>query len=256
MHTVADGSRLHRTPRGVTRAAARSLADRRVDYVWRMPGPQHPTVRVALMNAYELVVQGLSRLLEPYRDRIDLVELDSNLPVAREVDIVLYDTFAQNQGDRAAIRMVLDDGHGDKVVLYSWNTHDELVDAALIRGASGYVSKGATALELVEALERVHRGEHAVDRSPATDGATGDWPGRAAGLSVRESEVLALITQGMTNAEITRRTYLSINSVKSYIRSAYRKIGVTRRAEAVLWGVRNGFEPDTVRRPGPDADRR
>ena len=56
-----------------------------------------------------------------------------------------------------------------------------------------------------------------------------------------------LITQGLSNQEIAERSYLSINSVKTYIRTAYRKIGVTRRAQAVAWGMRHGFEPDRLR---------
>ena len=75
----------------------------------------------------------------------------------------------------------------------------------------------------------------------------GDWPGREQGLSARESEVLALITQGLSNQEIAERTYLSINSVKTYIRTGYRKIGVSRRSQAVAWGMRHGFEPDRMR---------
>ena len=52
---------------------------------------------------------------------------------------------------------------------------------------------------------------------------------------------LALIAQGLSNQEIADRAYISINSVKTYIRTAYRKMGVTTRSQAVLWGVRNGY---------------
>lgn len=55
--------------------------------------------------------------------------------------------------------------------------------------------------------------------------------------------MLSLITQGVTNQEIAEACYLSINSVKSYIRSAYRKINVERRSQAVLWGTQNGMLP-------------
>ena len=81
----------------------------------------------------------------------------------------------------------------------------------------------------------------------APEDASGQWPGRDHGLTAREAEVLALITQGLSNQEIADRTYLTINSVKTYIRTAYRKIGVTRRAQAVGWGMRHGFEPDRLR---------
>ena len=63
-------------------------------------------------------------------------------------------------------------------------------------------------------------------------------------LSAREAQVVALIVQGLSNAEIAATAFLSINSVKTYIRTAYRKIGVTRRAQAVVWGMTHGFAPD------------
>jgi two-component system, NarL family, response regulator LiaR len=69
-------------------------------------------------------------------------------------------------------------------------------------------------------------------------------PGQGQGLSSRESEILALITQGLSNEEIAAATFLSINSIKTYIRSAYRTIGVRSRAQAVRHGVHHGFEPE------------
>jgi len=71
-----------------------------------------------------------------------------------------------------------------------------------------------------------------------------DWPGRREGLTDREAEILALITQGKSNAEVAALTYLSPNTIKSYIRTLYRKIDVDSRTQAVLWGVNNGFLPD------------
>lgn len=77
-----------------------------------------------------------------------------------------------------------------------------------------------------------------------------DWPGCTEGLSGRESEILALITQGKSNAEIAAVVDLSLNSIKSCIRSAYRKIGVTTRVETVLWGVEHGLKPNYHRIDG------
>jgi DNA-binding NarL/FixJ family response regulator len=74
-----------------------------------------------------------------------------------------------------------------------------------------------------------------------------DWPGRREGLTDRESEILALITQGRNNADVAALTYLSPNTVKSYIRAIYRKINVASRTQAVLWGVKHGFIPDEHR---------
>ena len=99
------------------------------------------------------------------------------------------------------------------------------------------------------AIEAVHAGEMVINepdrRVRAVNGS--DWPGRSEGLTDRESEVLALITQGMSNAEVADLTYLSPNTIKTYIRSVYRKIGATSRTQAVLWGVEHGFRPDKRR---------
>lgn len=77
------------------------------------------------------------------------------------------------------------------------------------------------------------------------------WPGQQYGISERESEVLALISQGWSNQEIAERTYLSPNTLKTYIRSAYRKIDVTTRARAIIWGITHGMTSDPQRTTPP-----
>ena len=116
--------------------------------------------------------------------------------------------------------------------------------SAVATGLSGPI--GVMARELVAALEAVHSGETVISDAPArARSAVGlDWPGRGEGLSDRESEILALITQGKSNAEVAKLTYRSPNTVKSYIRTISRKIGVGSRTQAVLWGVEHGFTPD------------
>lgn len=205
-------------------------------------------IRVAIVNDYEIVVAGVATMLAPFADRITVVELDSGLPVVSDVDVILYDTFAAVQGDGVDLDTLVQ-GSGAKVVIFSWNVQDELVQRAMEHGAAGYLPKGLSAPEIVARIEAVHEGESV---TPSRGGASGPgdaaaWPGRDLGLSAREAEVLALITQGLSNQEIAERTYLSINSVKTYIRTAYRKIGVARRSQAVLWGTRHGFEPDRLR---------
>ena len=102
---------------------------------------------------------------------------------------------------------------------------------------------------MVAALEGVHAGELVVsDPPPRAPSITGlNWPGRGEGLSDRESEILALITQGKSNADVAKLTCLSPNTMKSNIRTMYRKINATSSTQAVLWGVSNGFSPDHSR---------
>jgi two-component system, NarL family, response regulator LiaR len=206
-------------------------------------------IRVAVVNDYEIVVAGVAAMLAMHQDRVVVVELDSGLPVVSDVDVILYDTFGQVQGDAVDLEDLLT-GNAVPVAIFSWNLQPDLVRRAIEHGAAGYVSKGLSAGEIVNAIEAIHRGEtvapppsaETIDRQLA-----GEWPGRDVGLTAREAEVLALITQGLSNQEIAEQTYLSINSVKTYIRTAYRKIEVTRRAQAVAWGMIHGFSPDRVR---------
>jgi DNA-binding NarL/FixJ family response regulator len=207
-------------------------------------------LRLAVVNDYAVVIAGVAAFLAD--ERIDVVETAASVPVVSDVDIVLYDTFGQVQGDGIDLEDFVRDS-GAKVVIYSWNLQPDLIERAVRGGASGYLSKALTGPEIVQALERVMTGEVVVltGDHETSAGAEGDWPGRSAGLSPREAEIIALITQGLSNQEIADRAYLSINSVKTYIRSGYRKIGVERRSQAVRWGIRNGFEPDTQRTIDP-----
>jgi len=206
------------------------------------------TIRLAIVNDYEVVVRGLAEMLSQYADDIEIVELNSKVPVSQPVDIALYDTFAQTQGDGRGVEALIHNPLVRRVVVYTWNIRPRLVEGTIARGASAYLSKTLSASELVDALRAVHAGERIISSDPGSAPLVGgDWPGRAEGLTAREAEVVALITQGLSNAAIAERASLSINSVKSYIRSGYRKMGVTSRTNAVLWGLEHGFSPDRVR---------
>ena len=213
-------------------------------------------VTVALRNDYEVVVRGLATMLEPYAAQVRVVELDSRVNPVLPVDVTLYDTFSQHEADADGMTEILADPHVGRLVVYTWSSEPELVRSAMERGVAGYVDKGASAEELVDAILRVSRGEQVTPdeerpAEPPTRLAAAAYPGKEHGLSPREAEVVALITQGLTNEQITQRCYLTINTVKTYIRGAYAKIGVTRRAEAVRWGIEHGMLPTPEREIRP-----
>ncbi|WP_139416194.1 response regulator transcription factor [Agromyces laixinhei] len=209
-------------------------------------------VSLALVNDYEVVVRGLAAMLRSYDSRVRIVELDANRQVSEPVDIALVDTFGNVQENGATVRELAADPLVGAVVVYSWAGDTAVVDAALSNGARGYVSKALPARDLVAALEDVNHGDHGLyDGKATTTVLSGDWPGREEGLTQREAEILALVTQGLSNLEIADRAHLSINSVKTYIRNCYRRINVTSRTNAVLWGIEHGFRPDHTRISNP-----
>ena len=209
--------------------------------------PTASPICVALVDDYDVVLIGLAHMFDRYRDRVLVAEIDANQATNDAVDIVLYDSFAQPESDHDHIAELVKNPNARKVVVYTWNFQPELVESARRQGVDGYLPKTLAARDLVAALERIHAGERLFLEAPPrrASSATGlDWPGRREGITDRESEVLALITQGKSNADVAKLTYLSPNTVKSYIRSVYRKIGAESRTQAVLWGVEHGFTPD------------
>ncbi|GAB3778467.1 response regulator transcription factor [Nocardioides ungokensis] len=207
-------------------------------------------VRIAIVDDYAVVVAGVASFFA--EERVDVVETGASKAVVTDVDVVLYDTFGQVTGEDLNLEDFVRDS-GAKVVIYSWNLKPDLIEQAIAAGASGYLSKVLTGPVIIAALERIVNGEIVImagSHETSVD-AAGDWPGRSAGLSPREAEVIALIARGLSNQDIAERAFVSINTIKTYIRSAYRKIGVNSRSQAVLWAVTNDFLPDHERKIDP-----
>ena len=203
-------------------------------------------IRLALSNDYHVVLAGLSAMLAEHSDRVEVVTHTTDRDITEAADVILYDTFGRlSKGDDKLRQIVAE--NDAKVVVYSWDNYP--VDVARQHGAAGYIHKGVPPEELVEAIVAIHQGRASESKpapaSLAEEQTMPTWPGRDAGLSPRESEILTFIARGFSNQEISTRAYLSVNTVKTYIRTAYRKIGVTSRAQAVGWALRNGFDSES-----------
>jgi len=221
-----------------------------------MPTPptHHRPVYVAVLNDYPIVIAGLAHVMQRYPARIRVVEVGWLSAIPDGVDVVLYDMFA---GDTDDVRRLPDlvNRTSARVVVYAGSMSEGSVAAARRAGVAACLSKRASIEELLATLEAVQRSEPvgAPDFGDGEAPGVGTWPGRTARLSSREAEVLAYIARGYTNEQIASALFLSINSIKTYIRSAYRKIGVERRTQAVLWGMENGFVT-AARRPDDQPD--
>ena len=201
-------------------------------------------VRVALFNDFEIAVRGLAALLHDHADEIEVVEVATSGggKTIAGVDVILFDTFGRLPHDQVLRDLV--SANRAKVIVYTWDTYP--ADAFAVDGAAGCLHKGARSEQLVEAIVAVHEGRAvppAVDR-PTDPDEMPAWPGQEHGLSAREAEILVYVAAGLSNREIAERAYLSINTVKTYIRTAYAKIGVNRRSQAVVWSLEHGLQPD------------
>lgn len=202
---------------------------------------QHQPLRVTLAYESELVTHGFADMLSPYATRVTVLPADRDGTPPTEVDLTLHDSLAGLHLVPAPQPAVILPPSG-QLVTYTWNPRPDLVELALASGSSGCLSKSLPAANLVAALEAIHRGQVVVEYGTR---AHPRRPRPGAGpeglLTPREAEIVTLITRGLDNFSIAREASLSINSVKSHIRAAYRKMGVGSRSQAVLWGVRNGY---------------
>lgn len=183
---------------------------------------------VAVVSPQVIVQQGLVGLLGRHPERVTVVAYPNGI----EPDVVLYDVLALLHPDAIDLGELVGSS-SSRILAVSRDLRPELVTRALAAGASGYFSIGASEEEMLDAVEAAGRGE-----LPANHGAT---PGAHVGLTEREVEVLTLIAQGHTNQEIAKTLFLSPNSIKTYVRTAYRKIGAASRSQAVSWAIRHGF---------------
>ena len=209
-----------------------------------------PALRVEIVDECPLIVQGLLAMLTPYRTTIEVHPAEPGMGSPGPVDVTLYDPTHREPTSRTTLHTLLvDPGHG-RLVVYAFNPPPALVSQWLAQGCAAFVDKAAPAEKLVEVITSVATGQPAVVRGAeqvCTNPCPDSWPGRVHGLSRRESEMICLITCGLTNDDICDRTELRLNTVKTYIRSAYHKLGVSRRAEAVRWGVQHGMLDPSVR---------
>lgn len=202
-------------------------------------------VRVTVVNDYLVVVAGVNAFLAPYSDRVEIVEKHTVVSGSAQVDVALYDTFAAPVGKYARLPALLHDPTIGAVAIYSFASDPRSVRDSIKLGANGFLSKSLSASDLVSGIEQIAAGHQVTMVDPGLSVMGPDqWPAKEVGLSAREAEILALIVQGLSNDDIAERCYLSLNTVKTYIRTAYRKIGVTTRARAVAWGLEHGLKPD------------
>jgi DNA-binding NarL/FixJ family response regulator len=207
---------------------------------------QHGTARnrgpitVALVNDYEIILRGLHSILSPFSDRIAVVDHDTDDHPEARADVALFDTFATRRDALDRARALLADGMVDHVVLYTFDASEEFLKRARAVGVSGVVLKSVGGEALAEALERVVAGELVGLDLVARAARSAPSPSQ---LSSREEEVLALLASGRTNAEIAEELFLSVDTVKTYVRRVFTKLGVKNRTQAAMHAARRSLVP-------------
>jgi DNA-binding NarL/FixJ family response regulator len=205
-------------------------------------------IRVLLADDQRVVREGLGTLLG-LLEGIELVATAADgeeavaLAAKHDPDIVLMDLRMPRVDGVEAIRRLAARGERPRAIALTTYADDASVLGALRAGARGYLTKDAGAEEILAAVQAVARGEAALD--PAVQhhvlAALKEPAELPDGLTPREVEVLQLIAEGLTNAEIAERLVVSAATVKSHVNHIFAKAGVRDRAQAVVYAYSRGL---------------
>jgi DNA-binding NarL/FixJ family response regulator len=192
------------------------------------------TIRVAVVDDHPVVREGTAAIVEQAPD-LELVgtaaTVDEAAPLldATRVDVLLLDL---RLGQEFGFRLL--EGHGVRpaVVVVTSYDYPQYVDAALRMGAAGYVLKTAPVAELLDAIRRAAAGKLAFNLRPGT----GALP-----LSARERQVVAAVSDGLSNDEVAARLAIAPRTVESHLRRLFDRHGVASRTELATRALREGW---------------
>lgn len=212
-------------------------------------------MRVLLVDDQEVVLEGLGAMLASQHHRIVVAGATTDFKEALRLtaelvpDLVLLDVRLRGASGLDLCVELTRRHPGTKVVFFTVYDDEQYLFQALRVGASGFLLKRTTAVELADHLEQVMAGVVVVDPVIAGRAAMtaarlqgGEfWPGAHLGLTQRESEVLGLMVRGISNRAMARQLIIGEETVKSHVRSIYRKLEVEERAQAVGMALREGL---------------
>jgi DNA-binding NarL/FixJ family response regulator len=210
-------------------------------------------IRVVIVDDHRMVREGLKAMLS--ETHVEVVGEAENLDQAlvqiaeQAPEAVLLDVRLQGQSGIEACRVITERHPESAVVFLTVYEDEQYVFEALRAGAKGYMLKRATADDIERVLQSVREGMTVVD--PALTGQIAlrasrlspghGWPGSEMGITQRESEVLRAIVDGLNNRAVAEKLFISEDTVKTHVRSIFRKLSVTDRSQAVALALREGI---------------
>jgi DNA-binding NarL/FixJ family response regulator len=214
------------------------------------------TIRIILVDDQELVRTGFRMVLDAQPDMTVVAEAADGLAAieaarAHPSDVMVMDARMPRLDGVAATRRIRQAGDLPRVLMLTTFDLDEYAFAALKAGASGFLLKDVPPDELLFAIRAVHSGDAVVAPSttrrlinqfaPLLPTANAAPPTELACLTEREAEVLTHVAQGLSNAEIAGRLFVSEATVKTHVGRILAKLGLRDRVQAVVFAYENGL---------------
>lgn len=212
-------------------------------------------IRLVLVDDQEVILDGIQAMLRRHQRRVEVCGTARSIVEALSVvaehrpDVALVDVRIRGDSGLDLCRELVKRHPALAVVFFTVYDDEHYLYQALRIGARGFLLKQATGAELVNHLERVHGGEIVIDPAMAGRVAlsaarlqSGEfWPGAHVGLTQRESEVLELVVQGLSNRAIATKLVVGEETVKTHLSALYRKLEAKDRSQAVAVALREGL---------------
>jgi two-component system, NarL family, response regulator LiaR len=216
---------------------------------------EHRKISVLIVDDHPIVRQGLRTLLELQDDIVvagEAVNGKAAVELTERVkpDVVLMDLVMPGMDGIAATRAISDLKLGTRVIALTSFVEDDKVIPAIQAGATSFLLKDVSPVDLLEAVRAAYHGEArlhpAVIRKLMNQVAVQPEPAKqaTAGLTEREMEVLGLVAQGLSNREIAERLVISEKTVKTHISSLLGKLGQEDRTRLAIYAIKKGMVPD------------
>lgn len=209
------------------------------------------TIRVLIADDHDLVRHGFRMILDAQPDmRVvgEVADGEAALAAARRLspDVVLADIRMPRLDGIEVLKRLNAESHPPKVVVVTTFDDDDYVRAALDAGAAGFVLKRSGPALLVEAVRAAVAGDTLISPSLTIRLLTGlaermPNPENGPSLSERERQVVKLVAEGKSNAEIATDLFISAGTVKTHIANAQRKTGARNRVGIAAWAWRTGL---------------
>jgi DNA-binding NarL/FixJ family response regulator len=200
-------------------------------------------VKVLIADDHRLIVDGIKRALEQSPDFEVVGEASSGsqvLPLVGRTnpDLVLLDLRMPGADGLTCLAQIKKRYPEVKVVVLSVSTDQNVIQTALQRGASAYIVKSINPIDLPSALRQAVEGTvYSAIGLPDP----GENPARAAGLTDRETTILAALARGLSNEAIGKELWVAEQTVKFHLTNIYRKLGVSNRTEAARLAYQHGL---------------
>lgn len=206
--------------------------------------------RVIIAEDHDVVREGLSRILQA-NGHVIVAETGSGLEVLDVLDrvqaeVLLLDLGLEGLHGLDVLRQLARRNTSTRVLVLSAEGRDDFVIGALRSGARGYLLKSCSSQELVEAVNTVARGGHyvATELSDALVRRVGDTSGAEDpydSLTDREREVFHAMAEGLSNAAIGERLFISARTVESHRAKVMKTLGLKGQTDIVLFALRKGI---------------